>query len=253
MNQSARQAKIAEFLETDGEVAIVDLAQKLGVSEMTIRRDLDALAAQGRIIRTHGGATAAGRVSFEFGFLKKRRRLKKEKDEIGKLAAERVSDGQSVILDSGTTTLAVARALRGHNDLTVITTSLPIASELQYQSAIRVLLLGGYLRIGAPDLRGGLTERNLDELRADVAILGADGVDSEGAVYNADPDVAHMLTRMAAAAAAVYVVADHSKLGQRALMRYGNVADWAGLITDDVGNKTITAALKRAGVRIIHP
>ncbi len=251
MKQSARQARIAEFLEVDGEVSISDLARKLDVSEMTIRRDLDALAAQGGIIRTHGGATGAGRVSFEFGFLKQRRRLQKEKDEIGELAAARVSDGQSVILDSGTTTLAVAGALRRHKDLTVITTSLPIASELQYQSSIRVLLLGGYLQTGSPDLGGGLTERNLDELRADVAILGADGVDPDGTVYNASPDVAHMLTRMAAAATTVYVVADHSKLGKPALMRYGNVAGWEGLITDVAADQGIVRALTGAGVNVI--
>jgi len=252
MNQPVRQAKIAEFLEIDGEVSIPDLAQQLDVSEMTIRRDLDALAAQGRIIRTHGGATAAGRVTFEFSFLKQRRKLQREKEQIGRLAAERVSDGQSVLLDSGTTTLAVARALRGHNDLTVITSSLPIASELQYQSTIRVLLLGGYLRSGSPDLSGGLTERNLDELRADVAFLGADGVDPDGTVYSASPDVAHMLTRMAASAATVYVVADHSKLAKRALMRYGNVAEWAGLITDGTVDAGFDEALKVAGVTVIQ-
>jgi len=252
MNQSARRARITEFLEVDGEVSIPDLATKLDVSEMTIRRDLDSLADQGRIIRTHGGATAAGRVSFEFGFLKKRKSLQREKDEIGRLAAARVDDGKSVILDSGTTTLSVARALRGQNNLTIITTSLPIASELQYQSAISVLLLGGYLRSGSPDLSGGLTERNLDTLRADMAFLGADGVDPDGSVYSEDPDVAHMLTRMAASAAVVYVVADHSKLAKRALMRYGNAAEWAGLITDGDADPGLVRSLAKSGVNVIQ-
>jgi DeoR/GlpR family transcriptional regulator of sugar metabolism len=253
MNQSARQAKIAQLIEVDGEVSVPDLADNLDVSEMTIRRDLDSLAQQGRIIRTHGGAAAAGRVSFEFGFLKKRKNLQNEKDEIGRLAADLVSDGQSVILDSGTTTLAVARALRGRSDLTVITSSLPIASELQYQQAISVLLLGGYLRSSSPDLSGGLTERNLDALRADVAFLGADGVEPDGSVYNEAPDIAHMLTRMAASAAVVYVVADHSKFAKRALMRYGNVNEWEGLITDDDADPGLVRALIKSGVHVVQP
>ena len=253
MNQSARQAKITQFIEVDEEVSVPELAKRFDVSEMTIRRDLDSLAEQGRIIRTHGGAAAAGRVSFEFGFLKKRKSLQNEKDEIGRLAAGRISDGQSVILDSGTTTLAVARALRGRRDLTVITSSLPIASELQYQSAINVLLLGGYLRSGSPDLSGGLTERNLDALRVDVAFLGADGVESDGSVYNEAPDIAHMLTRMAASAAVVYVVADHSKLARRALMGYGNVKEWEGLITDSDADPGLVKTLIKTGVQVIQP
>ena len=252
MRQPARRERIASLLEKTGEVTIADLARGLSVSEMTVRRDLDALAAEGRAIRTHGGACAAARVSFEFAFLRQKRTFQKEKEEIGRLAAKQVGDGQSVILDSGTTTLAVARALRGRADLTVVTTSLPIASELQYQSAIRVLLLGGYLRTGSPDLSGGLTERNLDELRADVAILGADAVGLDGAVYSASPDVAHMLAGMARAATSVYVVVDHSKVGRQALMRYGSVAEWAGIITDSAIDKAAVASLQNAGVTVIR-
>jgi DeoR/GlpR family transcriptional regulator of sugar metabolism len=152
---------------------------------------------------------------------------------------------------NGTTTLAIARALRSKKDLTVITTSLPIASELQYQTNIRVLLLGGYLRSDTPDLEGALTESNLEQLRADIAFLGADGIDRKGHAYNASLSVGRMLTKMATSSAEVYVVADSGKLGHTALTRYGNIAQWKGLITSRSADKDLLAALRRNGVTIL--
>ncbi len=251
MNQATRQKKIIAVITESGEGSITDFAQQFSVSEMTIRRDLDQLAEQGRVIRTHGGATLAGQVSFEFSFLKRQKQNQAEKEAIARKAAELVQDGQSIMLDSGTTTLAVARALRSKKGLTVITTSLPIASELQYQEEIRVLLLGGYVRSGAPDMEGALTESNLEQLRADIAFLGADGIDRKGYAYNASLAVGRMLTKMAASANEVYVIADQSKLGHTALTRYGHIAKWGGLITSRSADKALLASLRRNGVRIL--
>ncbi len=155
------------------------------------------------------------------------------------------------MLDSGTTTLAIAQQLHGKKNVTVITTSLPIASELQYDPGIDVLLLGGYMRPGTPDLAGALTDANLETLRADLAFTGADGIDSAGIAYNQSPDVARMLTRMSASAREVYVVADGSKLGRTALFRYGNLKDWAGLITDQQAAPDILKKLKKLGINVV--
>ncbi len=250
MSAPARHDRIAELLDSHGECSVDFLAKELGVSGMTVRRDLQALAAAGRVIRTHGGATRAERVSFEFQFLSRMRQNQAAKEAIAACAAALVPDGGSVMLDSGTTTLALARRLRARRGLTVITTSLPIASELQYCDQVQVLLLGGWLRRGAPDLEGALTEANLENLRADVAFIGADGVDARGNVYNVSPGVARMLAKMAAAAARVFVVADSTKLGRTALMRIGNLAKWDGLITDRGLDRAIGAALRRAAVRV---
>ena len=251
MNQMNRQEKIIALIGETGEGSIQEFAKLFNVSEMTIRRDLDSLAGLGRVIRTHGGAALAGRVSFEFDFLKRKKQNQKEKESIALRAAELVQDGQSVMLDSGTTPLAVARALCGKKGVTVITTSLPIASELQYQKEIRVLLLGGFLRSGAPDLEGALTESNLEQLRADIAFLGADGIDREGHAYNDSLAVGRMLAKMSSSANEVYVVADQNKLGRTALTRYGNIASWSGLITGRSADKSLLASLRRNGVRIL--
>jgi DeoR/GlpR family transcriptional regulator of sugar metabolism len=218
---------------------------------MTIRRDLHRLAMEGRIVRTHGGAAPAQQVMFEFQFLRRTKLNEKRKTQIGVEAARIVRDGQSVVLDSGTTTLALARELRDRRRLTVITTSLPIASALQHAAGVRTLLLGGFVRRDAPDLGGPLTESNLEGLRADLAFVGADGIDAEGNVYNASLEVARMLGKMVACANDAYVVADSSKLGRAALARFGNIAAWRGLITDAGIAEAQTSALRRAGVTVI--
>ena len=251
MNQVVRRKQICELIAQRGESSIEELMERFGVSGMTVRRDLQTLADQGKVLRTHGGATMAERVSFEFEFLKRIRDNQPAKDAIAATAAAQIKDGESVILDSGTTTLELAKQLRGRQRLTVITSSLPIAAQLQYDQQIEVLLLGGRLQASSPDLAGAITESNLETLRADVAFIGAAAIDRYGAVYQESPEVARLLTRMAASAGRVFVVADGSKLGKTALWRFGRLSDWAALITDDSANRSILASLKKAGVRVI--
>jgi DeoR/GlpR family transcriptional regulator of sugar metabolism len=251
MSHNTRQKQICELIARRGECSIDELAERCGVSGMTIRRDLKMLAGQGKVIRTHGGAAMADRVSFEFEFLKRVREHQAAKQAIAVAAAAQVKDNQSVMLDSGTTTLELAKRLRGKQGLTVVTSSLPIAAQLQYDRQIEVLLLGGYLRASSPDLAGALAEANLERLRADVAFLGADGIDRQGVVYQESPEVARLLARMAASAGRVFVVADSSKLGRTALCRFGHLRDCAALITDAAADRSLLASLKKAGVRVI--
>ena len=252
MSRDARQERILAELDARGECGVDQLARQFGVTGMTIRRDLQALADAGRAIRTHGGAAPTARVSFEFRFLEHTGRRRQAKEAIAASAAELVEPGQSVMLDSGTTTLAVARQLKRKPGLTVITTSLPIASELYGCEEVDVMLLGGLLRRDSPDLTGSITEGNLDSLHADLAFLGADGIDAEGRVYNQAPALARMLAKMADAADRVYAVADSSKLGRKALMRFGDLSQWDGLITDNGADDSLLAQLGRNGVRVIR-
>lgn len=246
-----RHRKIEALLEAHGECSVGLLAGELGVSEMTIRRDLNALAEGGRILRTHGGATRPEQVTFEFQFLRRAHLRSEAKQQIARAAAQMVPDNASVILDSGTTTLELARQLRNRKKLTVITACLPIASVLQYATGVRVLLLGGFLHRDSADLGGALTETNLENLRADLAFLGADGIDLEGNIYNDSPEVTRMLTKMSLCAASSYVLADSSKIGKTALMRYGRLAQCAGFITDSELTEQQREALERGGVRIV--
>jgi len=239
------------ILTEDGECSVDTLARRFEVSDMTIRRDLQVLADAGRVIRTHGGATPAEQVRFEFQFLDRARQNAPAKDAIGRAAVQLVKDGQSVLLDSGTTTLAIARCLRTRQRLTVITTSLPIAAVLQNAPGVETMLLGGYVRRDTPDLGGALTESNLENLMADIAFIGADGIDVSGKVSNASISTARMLTKMAASAKRVYVVADSAKIGKTALVSFGQLTKWGGLITDSAVAAQSVRSLRKAGVHVI--
>jgi DeoR family fructose operon transcriptional repressor len=246
-----REKQILTLLERKRTCSVEALAQACGVSDMTIRRDLQRLAEAGRVIRTHGGATPVEQVRFEFQFLQRRQVRRQQKEAIGRQAARLVEDGQSLMLDSGTTTLAMSRHLAARERLIVITTSLPIASALQATRSVETLLLGGFVRRDSPDLAGALTEANLERLRADLAFVGADGIDLDGGVYNASLPVARMLERMVQSAGGTYVLADSSKLGRTALARFGNASKWRGLITDAEVTAEQLSALRQAGVNVL--
>jgi DeoR/GlpR family transcriptional regulator of sugar metabolism len=248
----SRQREILELLKTKGECSIDYFAKRFGTSGMTVRRDLQELAEQGRIIRTHGGATLSPGVSFEFAFLKRTKMNEAQKKAIGRLAASLIQDGQSVVLDSGTTTLAIAEELRQRSGVRVITTSLPIASMLQYNESIEINLLGGQLRPGSPDLSGAITESNLELLCADLAFVGADAVDRRGTVYTEFAELSRMLARMVANAKAPYVVADSTKLDRTALWRFGDLKTMSGLITDGKADPAFVGSLTKAGVKVLR-
>lgn len=252
MSQSTRQKQIIEIIESQGECSIDSLADKFATSGMTIRRDLRALADQGRVIRTHGGATVAPGIRFEFSFLKRAKVNLPQKLAIARIASTLVKAGQSIVLDSGTTTLAIAEQLRQRRDIRVITTSLPIASMLQYNPSIQLVLLGGQLRPGSPDLCGPVTESNLAMLQADLAFVGADAIDDKGGVFSESADLSNMLSKMISAATKAYIVADSSKLGRSALWRFADLRKLAGLITDEKANPSLTARLVKSGIKIIR-
>ena len=163
---------------------------------MTIHRDLDRLAKQGALIRTHGGATLAKKMTFEFAFRNQQAQEEKAKAEIAKAAIAHIRDGQTIIFDTGTTTLQIAKVLPD-KEITVITTSLAIVSQLQSCERTDVILLGGYLRRGSPDMHGPLTESNLANFRADLAFIGADGIDLQGNTFTDDLRVAGLSRTMA--------------------------------------------------------
>lgn len=151
MTATQRLKEIGDLLQAGEEVTIPEMAVRFAVSEMTIRRDLDKLADSGMVRRTHGGAVSTERMAFEFDFVARRQAHHASKIAIVSKAAEFVQDGQRIILDTGTTTLELAHILKDRTDLTIITPSLAVASELQFSAGIQTILLGGAVRKGRPD------------------------------------------------------------------------------------------------------
>jgi DeoR/GlpR family transcriptional regulator of sugar metabolism len=251
MNTHNREEEILGLAVRDGEVSVDDLARRLGVSEMTIRRDLARLARAGRLNRTHGGAVLSRPAVIQFSFLEAENRHAAEKRAIAREAAQRVALGQSVALDTGTTTLEVARALAGVPGLTVLTSSLAIASVLHGRENLELVLLGGVARKHSPDLSGALTEQNAQLFRVHWAFLGADAVGPAG-TFTTDFRVAGVSRALAARADRTVLVADHTKFHLTAFVRCVELTELDEVITDAGCAADVRAWLETAVPKVTY-
>jgi DeoR/GlpR family transcriptional regulator of sugar metabolism len=250
MSKQRRHEQILALLGARGECSVEALAEDFGVSTMTVRRDLAELVASGRVQRTHGGAALSSAGIAQFRFVRRNEHCAAEKRAIAQAVAGRVAPGMSVVLDTGTTALEVARELRSVGDLRVLTTSLPIAAELHDAPGLELILLGGVFRRGLPDLTGPLTERNLAEFRVDLAVLGADAVEPEG-IFTNDLSVARVTQAMVAAAKAAVLVVDHSKFARRAFAKYADWEQFATVFTDSGLSADTREWLSRIGPELV--
>ena len=241
---------IRQELLDNGEISTERLSAKLDVSSMTIHRDLESLVSAGDAVRTYGGAALARKLTFEFAFCEKQKERQREKNLIAGQAVKHVKESQVILLDTGTTTLMIARRLAGKGMVSVITTSLTIVSELQFSSDIEVILLGGFLRGGSPDMHGPLTEHNMEQFRADVAFIGADGIDYSGNTYTGDLRVVNLDRKMAAGSSKVIVVADSSKFGANAMCKVLTPSDYDLIITDSGIGKTALNRFRKNQIEI---
>lgn len=232
------------------EVSTAEMARRFGVSAMTIRRDLQAIEEAGGAVRRYGGAIAARRITFEFAFDERHQQHLDEKRRIGQAAAELVEGGQTIFLDTGTTTLEVARAVaRRGVRCSAVTSSLVIASELWGQATVELRLVGGRVREGSPDLVGPETALALEKLTADIAFVGSDGIDPARGCFAMDSETAQVAECMCRHARRVVVVADASKLGGAGAVRFLAIETMKELITDASADKSAVALLRKKGVK----
>ncbi len=241
-----RYEQIVAYVARHGEAQVAQLAQHFAVSAMTIRRDLAALEAQGRLTRTHGGAVLARETTVEFAFSEKERRYAAEKRAIAREVMNLLKPGMSISLDSGTTTLEVARLLSEVSGVTVLTSSLAIASVLYTQESIQLVLLGGTVRKGSPDLTGWLTEANLEQFHVDLAIVGADGVTRQGA-YTRAVDQTRVCKALMAGAEKTVLAVDHSKLGTASFARVAPLHAFDSIISDQGASQEVRKWLGARG------
>ncbi len=212
-----RRHHILTLIQRHGRALTADLAGDLNISRITIRKDLEFLQDQGLIQRTHGGALANAVKGWPDLSLSDKEKLHvQEKQRIAKAAVQYVSEGQSIILDSGSTTNAVARALRHLARLTVITNGVNIAAELS-NTDFEIILTGGALRKNSFSLVGPLAEDVVRSMRADIFFLGADGVDLETGMTTPDVSESRVGRAMVDAAKTVIAVVDSSKFGKQSL------------------------------------
>jgi DeoR/GlpR family transcriptional regulator of sugar metabolism len=229
-----------------GTTHVADLARTFGVSEMTVRRDLRVLARDGKLERVHGGAVDSVP---ERPFDEVAVERYEAKDRIGAAAAALVQDGQTVMIDIGTTTLQLARHLRGRT-ITVITTNLAVYEELVTDPGIELLLTGGLVRRNYRSFIGVLAEDALRQLNADIAFLGTSGIDAEIAVW--DTTMIEVPTKRAMIAAAGYVVllADAEKFSMNGVSRICGAADIDHIVTDAAVPASRRATIHEAGIEV---
>jgi len=249
LNEERRRA-ILEILNREGRVLVADLARRFRTSQVTIRKDLESLHAQGRAHRTHGGALPAQEGALEDPTLREKEKLRRrEKLQIAAAAARMVREGQVVILDSGTTTTAIAHALRGHKNLTIVTNAVNIAAELA-GTTLEVILTGGTLRKNSFSLVGPIAEETLRRLNADILFLGVDGFDVHFGLSTPNLLEAKVNRAMMEVARLVVAVCDSSKFGRRSLSSIAPLSEIHQVITDRGVAKSDLAALKKAGIQV---
>lgn len=249
LNEERRRA-IVETLNRDGRVLVADLAKYFHTSQVTIRKDLEILHAHGRVHRTHGGALPAREGALQDPTLReKEKQHRKEKLQIAAAAARLVEEGQVVILDSGTTTTAIARSLRGFQNLTIITNAVNIAPEVS-GSHLEVILTGGTLRKNSFSLVGPIAEETLRRLNADILFLGVDGFDVHYGLSTPNLLEAKVNRAMMDVAKRTIAVCDSSKFGRRSLSLIAPPSAIQGLITDRGIPKSDLNVLKKAGIEV---
>ena len=246
-----RQAKILELIEEHGKVEVGDLSRSLGASEVTIRKDLKELHARGLLRRAHGGAVRAETVSADPSLQIKAGLHAEEKRRIGAAAAALVADGESIILDSGTTTQQVARHLRDRRGLKVITNALNVAAALTGAGEVEVILLGGILRQNSGSLVGQFAEEMLRQFSVDKLFLAVDAVDLEFGLSTPNLDESHVNQAMVHAARETILVADSSKFGRRSLSRIVPLSEVTRVVTDRGLPESTRAGLRELGVELI--
>lgn len=246
MLAAERRRRIVELLAADERAEIPDLAHRFAVSESTVRRDLQSLSQDGAVERTRGGAVPSAR--FEPSFGEKASANRGQKRSIALAAAEMVQPGQTLFLDAGTTTLELARALRGRSDINVATSSIPIAVELAHR--LRLVLTGGLVKESTLALVGPLAERTIEHMHVDIAFLGMNGVSATAGLTTPTWEEAATKTRMISAARTAIVLADSSKLGAVSFARVAGLDEVDLLITDDGAPAAEVEALRAAGLRV---
>jgi DeoR/GlpR family transcriptional regulator of sugar metabolism len=246
MLPAQRRQAILRAVRT-GTAHVTALADEFGVSEMTVRRDLQALASDGKLERVHGGAV---NVESERPFSEIVVERLESKDRIGRAAAALVEDGQTVMIDIGTTTLQVARHLRGRS-LTVVTTNLAVYEELLPEPDIELVLPGGAVRRNYLSLVGMLAEDALRRLRADIAFLGTSGIDAALAVWDTTMVEVPIKRAMIAASKRTVLLADAEKFGMDAMVRVCEASELDAIVTDERVPTERREALEEAGVEVI--
>lgn len=233
MLKAERRKYILSYIEKNGKAVIEELAKELQVSHMTIRRDLKFLEENNMVARTHGGAVPFNILNEEVPYKEKVEIRIEEKKRIADYASSLIKEGQTIILDAGTTTMEIAKRIKDFKRLTVITTDLITAAYLSKSHGIQVYCTGGLIQNEIGACIGTKAEEFLKGICADIAFLGTNSVDVKNGVTSPTMEKAIIKRRMVEAADEAVLVADHSKFGNKSFAKICLLEELDLIVTDD--------------------
>ncbi|GAB2845523.1 DeoR family transcriptional regulator [Pseudoduganella ginsengisoli] len=250
-NTSQRREAILQILARQGSVQVTDMVEQFGVSAVTIRSDLTALESQGLVTRSHGGALLARTPPPEHSIRQKDAINHEQKERIGALAASLVQPGDNIVIDSGTTTISLARHLRNADSVTVATNGLNIAWELQDAPGVDLILTGGLLHKKSLSIQGSQAESCLQAYSFDKLFLGVDGFDLQFGVTTHHEAEASLNHKMVERSRKVIVLTDASKFGRVSLHRIVQLDRVHTVITDAAISPEYREGLQRLGIELL--
>ena len=246
-----RRDRILDILHTEGKVRVAALSALFNVSEVSIRNDLAELEGKGLLSRVHGGAVSSYSSYYHMSLAQRSNTNKKDKDAIADVVANMVGDHQTVMMNAGTTTLAVMRKLAEKQDITIVTNSVVLALEGAKYSNLRIVLLGGHVDYEYQFVYGTLTLKQLKEFYADCFILSVDGVDVNGGISTYYDHEADICRQMIAQCKTVIAAADHTKIGRITFRKIADIDSVDCVVTNNLADKEIAGALEKKGLKIV--
>ena len=246
-----RKRLILETLKKKGGIKITELAEKLNKSRMTITRDMDELANNGLLLRVHGGAVSNISRSYEPPYFSRKGLRNEAKQAIASAANDLITEGNTLILDVGSTTRELAHHLKSRKNLTVITPSLEHAMDLAGNSAMKLIVTGGIVRLGEMSLVGPISENSLKEFNVDKAFIGAGGVDLKAGLTEYNMEDAQVKKYIIENTRQSIVLADSTKLGSVTLSNVIPMEKIDILITDSEAEPVFIEGLEKMGVQVI--
>ena len=246
----ARRSRIIDILNRDGQVRIADLSRELSATSVTIRYDLDALERDGYLERTQGGATQTSLNCFNRECIRKKKENAAAKKKIARAAADLIEDGDTILINSGTTTYFIAAALKQKRNLRIVTNSLTVAIELGSAPTFHVVLLGGEINSHDSFTYGSDVLEQLGRYRARYAILSIDGVCADGRVSTLHAEEALVERMMIERANETVIVADKGKLGREGFLHVCTLDAGSRLVTERGADPGIIRALKQKDIKV---
>lgn len=244
-----RQQEILRLISSEGRASVVDLSRRYNVSEVTIRADLQALSEQGLIVRTHGGAVVIPQ-SPELSLNLRRQQQRSEKERIGAAAAEYVSDGDAIFLDTSSTALAIARHLKKHRELTILTNSLAVAQAVLDVNSVAVVMTGGVLRRETVSLIGLEGLGVLSKYNIKTGFFGAHGLSLPEGLTDVSVGEAEVKRQVVTLCRTAIAVIDATKWGRVGPASFASVQDLNLIITDQQAPAGLVEQVRALGARI---